>query len=153
MGPEADPPARLKPRLFLDSNVLFSACLTPQGRAAALVALARGGACDLLASPHAVHEARRNLELRYPRHVPRLDAVLRTVVLVPEAPTSLVRWARQWGLPDQDAPILAAAVQARADALVTGDRTHFGPLFGRRLRRVKIVALSDALSLLGFGQE
>lgn len=150
MGSKADPAALLRVRLFLNANVLFSACVTPNGRAAALVELARGGICELLASPHAIHEARRNLELRYPGRIDQLGDVLRTVTLVPEAPTALVHWAGEQGLPPEDAPILAAAVYAKADALVTGDRTHFGPLFGRTLKGVRIVALSHALTLMGF---
>ncbi len=150
MGSRADPPALLKPRLFLDANVLFAASITPAGRAAALVQLARGGICGLLASPHAVEEARRNLALRYPSHADRLRIVLEAVTLVPEAPGFLVIWALEQGLPEQDAPILAAAVFAQADALITGDRTHFGPLFGRTLRGVRVVPLSQALAFVGF---
>ncbi len=142
----------MRPRLFLDANVLFSACVSPAGRAAALIELARSQVCVLLSSPHAIEEARRNLALRYPDREDRLPSVLDAVTLVTEAPPKVAQWARDLGLPDQDAPILAAAVQAEADSLVTGDRTHFGPLFGHTLRGVRIVALSEALGLLGFGR-
>jgi len=50
------------------------------------------------------------------------------------------------GLPVKDAPILAAAVLARADLLVTGDRRHVGPLFGRTLQGVRLLALADGLA-------
>jgi predicted nucleic acid-binding protein len=150
VGSKEAPPGHLRPRLFFDANVVFSACVTQSGRAAPLVQLARGGLCHLLTSPHALHEARRNLALRYPGHEDRLEFILRTVAVVPEAHATLVSWAREQGLPDEDTPILAAAVQAEADALVTGDRTHFGPLFGRILKGVRIVALSEALTLVGF---
>lgn len=52
------------------------------------------------------------------------------------------------GLPPKDAPILAAAVQARADGLVTGDRTHFGPLYGRRFEGVLVLSPAEALARL-----
>lgn len=139
-----------RPRLLLDANVLFSACISPRGRAAALVALAEHDLCELVASPHVVQEARRNLEARYPERAAHLEEVLGVVAMVPEAPAALATWAREQGLPDQDAPVLAAAVQARADALVTGDRTHFGALFGRTLRGVRVVPLPAALALVGF---
>ncbi len=151
MGSQTNSPALLRPRLFLDANVLFSACVTPTGRAAALIRLAQAHLCELLSSPHAVEETRRNLMIRYPGSEARLASVLRVVSLVPEAPVGLVRWARDLELPDQDAPILAAAVHAGADALVTGDRTHFGRLFGRAVQGVRVVPLSDALRVLGFG--
>lgn len=55
-------------------------------------------------------------------------------------------WAVEQGLPSKDAPILAAAAAARADLLVTGDRSHFGHLFNRCLRDVTIVLSIDALA-------
>jgi predicted nucleic acid-binding protein len=51
-------------------------------------------------------------------------------------------------VPAGDAPVLAAAVQSRSEFLVTGDRTHFGHLFGHALRGVSVVTLKDALSVL-----
>ncbi|HMU50769.1 MAG TPA: hypothetical protein PKA13_13420 [Geminicoccaceae bacterium] len=52
------------------------------------------------------------------------------------------------GLPEKDAPILAAAVAAAADLLVTGDRRHFGGLFGRTVHGVRILSLADGLAEL-----
>ena len=116
-------------KLFLDANVIFSAADREEGRSQDLVALARGGLCELLASAHALEEARRNLELKS----------------AAEAPAALVVWARAQGLPLKDAPILAAAVHARADLLVTGDVRDFGHLFGRALRGTRVVTPAVAL--------
>lgn len=135
-------------RIFLDANVLFSAAISSKGRAAALVALTRRGVCTLLTSSHAVTEARRNLEARYPKALGRFDRLLHAASIAPEAARSTVEWARSQGLPEEDAPILAAAISAGADALVTGDRTHFGHLFGRTIRNVRVLRLVDALDLL-----
>jgi predicted nucleic acid-binding protein len=41
-------------------------------------------------------------------------------------------------LPEKDRPVLAAAIQSRCDVLLTGDKTHFGPLYGRVLEGVTI---------------
>jgi hypothetical protein len=41
-------------------------------------------------------------------------------------------------LPEKDRPVLAAAARMTCDALVTGDRTHFGRLYGRRLAGVAV---------------
>lgn len=41
-------------------------------------------------------------------------------------------------LPEKDRPVLAAATRLRCDALVTGDRTHFGAGYGRRFSGVMI---------------
>ncbi len=133
-------------RLFLDANVLFTAAHNPAGRSAALFELARGGYGDLLTSPHAVEEASRNLRLKYPASVVTFEAMLRSVTVQPEASPSDVSWAIDQGLPLKDAPVLAAAAAARADLLVTGDRTHFGHLFGQRLRGVEVAPPADALA-------
>jgi hypothetical protein len=34
-------------------------------------------------------------------------------------------------LPEKDRPVLVAAMALKCDALVTGDRTHFGPGYGK----------------------
>jgi predicted nucleic acid-binding protein len=133
-------------RLFLDANVLFSAAQDGEGRAAALFELAGKGYCALIASPHALEEARRNLELKHPKLLPRLERLLRAVVVCPECSPENAEWARAEMLPDKDAPILGAAAQARADLLVTGDRTHFGHLYGKSLRGVLIATPAEALA-------
>ena len=135
-------------RLFLDANVLFTAAHNPDGRSAALFKLAGAGRCSLHTSAHALEEARRNLRIKHPDSLSVLDGLLESVSLTAEAPRPLVTWAVELGLPLKDAPVLAAAVGARAALLVTGDRTHFGRLYGRRLRGVEVLAPVDALARL-----
>lgn len=135
-------------RLFLDANVLFTAAHNPEGRSAALVAMARRGFCSLHTSPHALEEARRNVRLKLPEKELTLETILGAVSVECEASTPLVDWALEQGLPLKDAPILASAVGARTDLLVTGDRKHFGGLYGSSLRGVEIVTPAEALSRL-----
>ncbi|MDA8107691.1 MAG: PIN domain-containing protein [Betaproteobacteria bacterium] len=132
-------------KLFLDANVVFSAAHRAEGRAQALVALARAGRCLLVTSAHALEEARRNLELKSHGYDKRLAAALGAIAIVPEAPHELVAWARAQGLPLKDAPILAAAVHGGAHLLVTGDARDFGSLYGRALRGVTVVTPARAL--------
>lgn len=133
-------------RLFLDANVIFAAAHSSGGRARALFRLAERGLCTLLASPHAIEEARRNLTLKSAEGSDALESLLRRLDRVPEAGARLVEWSAAQGLPDKDAPILAAAVAAGADLLVTGDRTHFGHLEGRTVASVLIVSPATALA-------
>jgi len=135
-------------RVFVDANVLFAAAISPEGRSAALFLLADGRARTLLTSGHAVTEARRNLEGRYPGALERFERLAHRVTIVPEATSPRVAWAGQQGVPDEDAPILAAAVDAGADVLVTGDRNHFGHLFGRTLEGVRVLGLAQTVMLL-----
>lgn len=135
-------------KLFLDANVIFSAAHRDEGRSQDLVALALGGLCELLASAHALEEARRNLELKSAGFERRFEKVLAHAKVVAEAPVAMVEWARAQGLPLKDAPILAAAVHAHADLLVTGDSRDFGHLFGRTLRGTRVVTPAAALDLV-----
>lgn len=135
-------------RLFLDANVVFSAAYGDEGRAQDLIALAGRGRCELFSSAHALDEARRNLVLKAPGHEKRLAGALVRIGVVAEAPAALVDWARRQGLPFKDAPILAAAVLARAEALVTGDARDFGHLYDRTVRGVRVVTLARALALV-----
>jgi len=135
-------------RVFMDANVLFAAAISPEGRSAALFLLAKRKMCTLLSSMHAMTEARRNLESRYPDALGRLEQPIHALTVVPEASSSRVAWAHQQGLPGEDAPILAAAIEARASVLVTGDRNHFSHLFGRTLEGVRVLRLARTLNLL-----
>lgn len=41
-------------------------------------------------------------------------------------------------LPEKDRPVLAAAMRLQCEALVTGERTHFGASYGKTLGGVTI---------------
>lgn len=135
-------------KLFLDANVVFSAAHQAAGNAQALIALARAGGCTLQSSAHAIEEARRNLALKSSGYEQRLADALAQIEVMAEAPPALVEWARHEGLPLKDAPILAAAVQAGAEVLVTGDARDIGSLYGRTLRDVQVLAPVRALALV-----
>lgn len=135
-------------RLFLDANVLFSAARSEDSRAYALFQLARAGLCSLVTSPFAIEEARRNTGLKQPDRAEALEALIQDAETGPECSQEQVAWAQSQGLPGKDAPILAAAVLSRCDALVTGDRSHFGSLFGKTVGGVAVLSLRDALERL-----
>jgi predicted nucleic acid-binding protein len=135
-------------RLFLDANVLFSAAHSADGRARGLFSLAESEFCSLVTSEHAIAEARRNLLMKHPTATGDLEALLTQVTRVPEGGPGVVKWARRSGLPENDVPILAAAAAAGTDLLVTGDRRHFGHLYGATTGGVRIVTLREALRLV-----
>jgi len=135
-------------KLFLDANVVFSAAHREEGRAQELIALAVANRCTVVTSRHALEEARRNLEIKSRGFDARLAAILERVALVGEAPPAIVEWARSEGLPLQDASVLAAAMHAGADRLVTGDARDFGRFYDRTLRGVQVVAPARALDIV-----
>ncbi|MSQ74055.1 MAG: putative toxin-antitoxin system toxin component, PIN family [Betaproteobacteria bacterium] len=135
-------------KLFLDANVVFSAAHREEGRAQELIALAAANRCTVVTSHHALEEARRNLEVKSRGFEKRLARLLERMVMVGEAPSALVEWALSEGLPLQDASVLAAAVHAGADLLVTGDARDFGPFYDRVLRGAKVITPKRALDIV-----
>jgi hypothetical protein len=65
---------------------------------------ARGEGTGPLTSPHALEEARRNLEAKRPEALDCLQRIREQARMVPEAPMALVRKALAEGLPLKDAP-------------------------------------------------
>ncbi|MDX2223021.1 MAG: hypothetical protein SFV21_09750 [Rhodospirillaceae bacterium] len=114
-------------RLFLDANVLFTAAHNPLGKAAFLIEPPGEAPWRVITSALAVAEALRNIRLKAPQSVVRLQDLARRVALVPQPPPAPVSVA----LPEKDRPIYAAARAARASHLITGDLRHFGALMNR----------------------
>ena len=136
------------PQFFLDANILFSAARDPAGRSATLITLAHHAHALVATSAYAIEEARRNLALKASSALPRLDQLVRHLRVVPDAAPDLVRQvAARHLVPLADAPILAAAVRAHAECLVTGDRRHFGHVMDRHVSDlpVRVVSLAHAL--------
>lgn len=131
-------------RHFLDANILFTATISPDGASRGLTHLAAAGVCVSVTSSFALDEVRRNLRVKYPGFQKTLDGLMQQVTLVPEADKTRVTWAEQL-LPPKDAPILAAAIAADTDALVTGDRRHFGALYRTTVHGVLVLPPRDAL--------
>lgn len=101
----------------------------------------------MVTSGFALDEARRNMRRKYPASLPVLQQLEEHLEIVPEAQSALIAWAEDH-VATKDAPILAAAVVAKVDVLVTGDRRHFGEQYGKTLRNVTILAPRDALEAL-----
>lgn len=115
-------------RLFLDANILFTAAHNPKGKAALVIELGQAGLWQLVTSAYALEEARRNLALKFPDGLVRLDALAQGLRMSPDAAGADC----PAGLPDKDCPIYRAAHACRADVLLTGDLRDFGFLMNDR---------------------
>jgi uncharacterized protein len=120
-------------RVFLDANVLFSASRRANS---GVLWLWHRPKLHLLTSDYAVGEAERNLLAADDRD--RLATMLETVEIVTSPSLSTLRELPTVNLPEKDQPILAAAINARATHLITGDKRHFGKFFGQNIRGVLI---------------
>lgn len=120
-------------RVFLDANILFSGALEGSRMYALLDLIFKNGDC--LTNGYAAEEARRNLALKYPRAMARLDKILKKCSLVSGLSAHV-----PVKLDEKDLPILAGAIAGRATHLLTGDAGDFGALFGKTVHGVKIVS-------------
>ncbi len=124
-------------RLFLDANVLFSAAYLP---GAGLLRLWKLKNVVLCSSQYALEEARANLTTGAQHS--RLAELSNTLQFFQAMHGELPRGV---ALPDKDAPILLAAIAARATHLITGDLRHFGPLLGRKIAGLTVLTPAEYL--------
>jgi uncharacterized protein len=130
-------------RAFLDANVLFSAAYREN---AGLLRLWHLQDVELITSDYAVREAASNLPGA--EHQRRLDGLVKRVKRDPQVSATS---ALPHGviLPEKDIPILQAAIGAGADVLLTGDVTHFGRYFRKRVGGVRVLQPADFLREMG----
>lgn len=123
-------------RIFLDANVLFSAAKS-DGSVRRLFGLLIAAGHECWADGFVAEEARRNLAAKFPAGLPVLETLLSRLHAGPiHAPDPALEDALP--LPEKDRPVLAAAIRHRCDALVTGDRAHFGRFYGKAIQGVTI---------------
>jgi len=113
---------RPKPRIFLDTNVIFSALYSPTGPPADILRLHIDGKIRIVVSPQVLEELARAITAKLPAAASAVQALLLNAPpeVVPDpSPGDVKRWTRL--VNPVDAPIIAAAVQTGADYLITGD--------------------------------
>ena len=126
-------------RVFLDANVLLSAALKPDSRIASLWTLPE---VRLLASPHVLAEARRNVPV--PEATARLEALIEVLAVLP-AESADFPIEGDPDLPPKDRPVLLAAIVSGADVLLTGDITHFGGCLGTAVHGMRVLLPGEYL--------
>jgi predicted nucleic acid-binding protein len=129
--------------LFLDANILISAAWK-EGSEIAQIWRLEG--VRLVTSNFVMGEVQRNLH--QVAQIERLRVLMRQVRILTFERFPVVDEAVE--LPEKDRPVLEGAIQAKVDHLVTGDKKHFGTLYGRTIRGVRITAPSELLALLRF---
>lgn len=129
-------------RIFLDANILFSA--SADGSATrVLLDAALKYADECITCPHALEEAKRNIEAKRPQQSSGLEKILQCISVSNAFYIDL-----SINLPQQDIPILAGAIGAQCTHLWTSDKKHFGALYGKSIHGVRIVSsllLADML--------
>lgn len=133
-------------KVFADANVLFSAADPKSATRILLEALFQHA--TVVINEHVWEEARRNVEMKRPSLLSGLEK------LKPQFHfSSNMSSVTDYPLPDKDQPVLGGAVASRCSHLWTGDKRHFGHLYGKTICGTLIVpatALADELSLRGW---
>ena len=124
-------------RLFLDANILFSAAYRA---GTGLLDLWKLKNVTLCSSHYALEEARIDLPADEQK-----ERLTRLATVLEFSDAALQELPPEISLPRKDAPIMLAAIEARATHLLTGDLRHFGPYFGRKISGVLIVLPGDYL--------
>ncbi len=112
-------------RVFVDTSVFFAAVYSSTGAARDLIRLALRGKVKLLVSQDVLDEIERNLAKKAPQVVPVYHVFLATLALelIPPPSRAAVHEAETY-VAAKDAMIIAAAILARPDYLVTYDHKH-----------------------------
>jgi uncharacterized protein len=114
-----------KPRVFLDSNVIFSGLYSPEGGPGRILEHFIKGDITVIVSQQVLEEVVRTIKEKLPGALPALRRLLLNTppeVVADPAMSDIAPWRGR--LQPGDAAVLVAAAAARPDYFVTGDR-HF----------------------------
>ena len=114
-----------RPRVFLDSNVVFSGVYSPEGAPGIILEHFVKGSISVVVSQQVLEEVVRTIRAKLPSALPALRRLLVSIppeVVADPQPQETERWMKK--LPLGDAAILAAAIGVRPDFFITGDK-HF----------------------------
>jgi predicted nucleic acid-binding protein len=119
--------APIPPKIFLDSSVVFAGCHSPSGGSAVILDACRSGLLRCVISRIIFLETRQALFLKSGSAALRrfgefLDKGMLHFADIPE-PEALEAYTSL--LPVKDCHVLAAAIAARCERLMTLDRRHF----------------------------
>jgi predicted nucleic acid-binding protein len=132
-------------RAFLDSSVFFSACLSPRGASYAILLESIRGNVSLVISDDVLVETERNLAESVPHVLPAFHEFLEAIAFDVVNPTpQQVAAAKTYTYP-KDAPIVAAAKNAKVEYLASLDRKHLVGVAEVSQRSGLTIVLPDVL--------
>lgn len=131
-------------QVFLDANILFSAAIGSESCNLLWEIQSKTKTMSLLTSRHCWLEAQINIERKKPHALDRLNTLAKEIT-ISHQPLSISLNHLQPLIHVKDFPVLAAAIQLKADVLITGDLKHFGPLFANRTLGIVVCTIKDFL--------
>ena len=139
-----------KPRVFLDSNVIFSGLYSSRGSPAVILDHYIKGDIIVVISQQVLEEVVRTIKEKLPDALPLLQRLLvSTPPEVVAAPLLADIKRRQTKLSLADAAILEAAIRAQPDYFVTGDNHFLSDPSLAADSGLRIITPAEFLKLLG----
>ncbi len=137
-------------RVFLDASVLFSASYSSRGASREIIRRGIRGELTVVVSRYVLEEVRRSLEAKAARAVDAYEEFvsLLSPEITPDASHAELKEAASY-VNLKDAPVVAAAVRAEVEYLVTLERRHLmrDSVVGRR-SGLNIVTPEQLLTIL-----
>ena len=117
--------SKRKPRVFLDSNVIFSGLYSSQGSPALILEHFVQGNISVVVSQQVLEEVVRTIKAKLPDALPVLKKLFISTPpeVTPDPPLEAIK-RRKKKLSIADAAVFEAAITARPDYFITGDN-HF----------------------------
>jgi len=113
-------------KVFIDTSALIAGTLSPTGAAPEVLRLCEAGVCQAVVSRQVLIEADRNLLHKLPSVLPEYRVFLKQLSPVVVEDPSIDAVDQASGVIHRnDAPILAAAIEAHVDFLITWNTRHF----------------------------
>ncbi len=132
-------------KILIDTNILISAALNSKGTPYRAFIKAVSYPNHGLVCEQNIDEMRRIFNRKFPRKIPALEAFLSLALLTLEVVTTPVeKHSSEEKIRDvSDRPILRAAIHAKADILLTGDKDFLES----RLHSPQIMTAADFLAM------
>lgn len=111
-------------QVFLDTSVIIAAAISSRGTSRALLNLISSGGCTGFVSAYVLEEVQRHLVRKAPHTVSTIDTVIAQAGFNFVTPTMHHIVQAEQHVELKDAPVVAAAMTAKVDALVTLDKKH-----------------------------
>ena len=132
-------------KIMLDTNIIISAALFPNGRAAQAFFKALQSPYQPLVCDYVVDELHRKFRDKFPNRLTELEAFLYNALsFIRLVPTPVEAVSVEQSIRDpKDRPILRAALDAHADLFLTGDKDFLES----SVSDPRIISVPDFLSL------
>lgn len=112
------------PKVFIDSSVLIAAAISPTGSARDLITSSLKNKFKIIISDLVLEETVRNLANKAPKALPAFQLFLEALNPEVVSPAKSLAMKASKVVELKDAPIVAGAVAAKVDYLVSFDRKH-----------------------------